>query len=83
MKSAATIRSCSIIMSAFVIVGSIAYGLFLALEEYFLYSIIILVVGILAGIMQNALFQGFADLIDNSYAIANKGKDVPETPVKE
>ncbi len=79
MKSAATIRTCSQIMMVITIIASIILGAVLIKgDDYAVIGFLIMVFGIFSGIMINALFQGFADIIDNTYAVALKvnGKDV-------
>ncbi len=74
MKSAATIRTCSTIMMIITICVSLLFGL--ALLEETPAGIVVMVVGIFSGIMMNALFKGFADIIDNTYAVALKASGV-------
>ena len=68
MKSASTIRNCSYILLVLIIVGSLVSG-YLSLNNPII-SLVIIAGGVFIGIMINALCQGFADLIDNSYAVA-------------
>ena len=71
MESAATIRMCSKIMMVITIIASFVSGIAIMVIDYnYLVGLPILVVGVFSGIMMNALFQGFADIIDNTYAIA-------------
>ncbi len=78
MKSAKTIRVCSSIMEVLMIVGAIIGGIAVMVEgEFFiLIGMAVSVFGIAIAIFQNAIFQGFADIIDNTYASAAKSNGI-------
>ena len=73
MKSALTIRICSVILMIIIIIGSLIGGITIAVAyENLSIMFFIWILGIFAAIVQNALFHGFADIIDNTYATALK-----------
>ena len=82
MSSASTIRTCSKIMLAITIIGSLVCGYALMQSYYDYYTflgLLVMVAGTFSGIMMNALFHGFADIIDNTYAVALKANGVEVT----
>lgn len=85
MKSANTIRTCSATMMIVLILGSIGGGIFLATrdDDFIILMILIWIVGIFGAIMQNALFQGFADIIDNTYASACSVNGISNNPIED
>lgn len=79
MQSSSTIRTCSKIMMVIIIIASVIAGIaFLAIgyDFYPVLGLIVIVVGCFSAIMMNALFRGFADIIDNTYAVALKANGV-------
>lgn len=79
MKSAATIRTCSGIMMAIIFIGALMGGFFLCASGGLgiILGLVTGGVGIFVAIFQNAIFHGFADIIDNTYRMSYKvGADI-------
>lgn len=85
MRSANTIRTCSTIMEVITIIASFLIGLvvFSINSNLIVITIVIWVAGIFGAVMQNALFQGFADLIDNSYISARRACGLEAKDIKD
>ncbi|MCR5304693.1 MAG: SHOCT domain-containing protein [Lachnospiraceae bacterium] len=82
MRSARIIRVCSIVVMIVIIILSVVGGIIIVQSKEWtgLLIPVIWAAGVIAAVMLNAFFQGFADLIDNTYACACalKGEDEGE-----
>ena len=71
MKSAKIIRICSIILALIEVIAGFAAGIMMGEKVWPIFAFCIGVPFL--AVLQCALHYGFADLIDNSYAIVNGG----------
>lgn len=83
MQSASTIRSCSTGLMVLTVLSSIIIGILMLFSgdgAKIILGLVIMVAGIFSGVMINALFNGFADIIDNTYAVALKVNGIDVFP---